>query len=592
MFEANMERGDADSTANETSRIGHDFSQIPVHAPAQGNIQPQLKANLPGAQLPNPPQGQFLFSETKAQLEGDRGNSDNRNGIPDPLKAGLEALSGFDLSDIRVHRNSPKPAALNALAYAQGQEIHLGPGYDQHLPHEGWHVVQQRQGRVQRQNIGLGNIAINVDPRLESEADRMGKQALDPVLAHRHESLQRNVHTASLSNPPVQLKVRTNGGAQHVNEAYYQTGGGKSIGNKHSVATLIGDGVRRVFVNSAELEDFANGKTDYIGDVVTQAAGTFWYRLPKTKLTVLGEIHENPKGNVQDVILALQTSRFMYEPFNELVNVNALNIPFTGTQSRLTQINAGQRVGGLVNRATFSPDLENIVIKALTGASITRNEFISANPSAMNAQDQKQWGRRASTNDYSYGERTALYLSMGIHLASDISKQNFGPPNLVESLFISSARALKDFYLLNQSVLDTFMRAKDSDDLIGIYELTAPNNFQNLPVIKDFTLVLHEYASRYIEQLGAESGNKKLEAEGQALAGNLGATLGTLSPAREEIMWEKIQQAVSKGYLIVGMGDAHRTSLEPRLNKAGIPHEEVEQSLKRQKVAVDAGWKP
>ncbi|MGZ9129671.1 MAG: hypothetical protein ACXW4Z_18000, partial [Candidatus Binatia bacterium] len=85
---------------------------------------------------------------------------------------------------------------------------------------------------------------------------------------------------------------------------------------------------------------------------------------------------------------------------------------------------------------------------------------------------------------------------------------------------------------------------------------------------------------------------KKLAAEGKALSGNLSATLDTLSPAREEIMWEKIQQAVKKGYLIVGMGDAHHANLEPRLNKAGIPHEEVAQSLKRQKNAVNAGWKP
>ncbi|MEL6127089.1 MAG: DUF4157 domain-containing protein, partial [Pseudomonadota bacterium] len=34
------------------------------------------------------------------------------------------------------------------MAYAQGSNIHLGPGQDQHLPHEAWHVVQQRQGRV------------------------------------------------------------------------------------------------------------------------------------------------------------------------------------------------------------------------------------------------------------------------------------------------------------------------------------------------------------------------------------------------------------------------------------------------------------
>jgi len=40
------------------------------------------------------------------------------------------------------------PAQLNALAYAQGSDIHVAPGQEKHLPHEAWHVVQQSKGRV------------------------------------------------------------------------------------------------------------------------------------------------------------------------------------------------------------------------------------------------------------------------------------------------------------------------------------------------------------------------------------------------------------------------------------------------------------
>lgn len=32
--------------------------------------------------------------------------------------------------------------------YSQGTDIHIGPGQEKHLPHEAWHVVQQKQGRV------------------------------------------------------------------------------------------------------------------------------------------------------------------------------------------------------------------------------------------------------------------------------------------------------------------------------------------------------------------------------------------------------------------------------------------------------------
>jgi len=69
-------------------------------------------------------------------------------GLPDQLKAGVESLSGMSMDHVQVHYNSPQPAQLNAHAYAQGGEIHVAPGQEQHLPHEAWHVVQQAQGRV------------------------------------------------------------------------------------------------------------------------------------------------------------------------------------------------------------------------------------------------------------------------------------------------------------------------------------------------------------------------------------------------------------------------------------------------------------
>jgi hypothetical protein len=83
----------------------------------------------------------------------------NDTGMPNQLKAGIESLSGMDMSDVRVHRNSDKPAQLSALAYAQGNDIHLGPGQEQHLPHEVWHVVQQRQGRV-RETVQMAGVGV------------------------------------------------------------------------------------------------------------------------------------------------------------------------------------------------------------------------------------------------------------------------------------------------------------------------------------------------------------------------------------------------------------------------------------------------
>jgi hypothetical protein len=100
----------------------------------------------------------------------------NRTGMPDNLKSGIESMSGMDMSDVRVHRNSPQPRDVSALAYAQGNDIHLGPGQEKHLPHEAWHLVQQRQGRVQP-TTQVGGVNVNDDPGLEREADVMGARA-------------------------------------------------------------------------------------------------------------------------------------------------------------------------------------------------------------------------------------------------------------------------------------------------------------------------------------------------------------------------------------------------------------------------------
>jgi hypothetical protein len=103
----------------------------------------------------------------------------NRTGLPDRLKAGVEALSGLPMDDVRVHYGSPRPRQLQAHAYAHGSDIHLAPGQERHLPHEAWHLVQQRTGRV-RPTVRVGGVDVNDDTGLEQEADRMGQKAASP----------------------------------------------------------------------------------------------------------------------------------------------------------------------------------------------------------------------------------------------------------------------------------------------------------------------------------------------------------------------------------------------------------------------------
>ncbi|MBK6263411.1 DUF4157 domain-containing protein [Marivirga sp. S37H4] len=103
---------------------------------------------------------------------------ENNTGLPDNLKKGMENLSGMSLDDVKVYRNSDKPAQLQAHAYAQGTDIHLGPGKDKHLPHEAWHVVQKKQGRVKSTFQMKRGVNVNDDVGLEKEADLKGDEAL------------------------------------------------------------------------------------------------------------------------------------------------------------------------------------------------------------------------------------------------------------------------------------------------------------------------------------------------------------------------------------------------------------------------------
>ena len=103
---------------------------------------------------------------------------ENNTGLPDNLKSGVEKLSGESLNDVQVHRNSDQPAQMQAHAFAQGNQIHVAPGQEKHLPHEAWHVVQQKQGRVKPTTQMKGQIPVNDDKGLEHEADVMGAKAL------------------------------------------------------------------------------------------------------------------------------------------------------------------------------------------------------------------------------------------------------------------------------------------------------------------------------------------------------------------------------------------------------------------------------
>ena len=151
-------------------------------------------------------QGKFAPASA-APVQATTAAAANRTGMPDQLKAGIEALSWTDMSEVRVHASSEKPAQLGALAYTQGHDIHLAPGQEKHIAHEAWHVVQQRQGRV-KPTMQMEGAAINDDAGLEREADVMGEKALQlkvlPQAAHHTVGVSTQAMLASSSANVIQ----------------------------------------------------------------------------------------------------------------------------------------------------------------------------------------------------------------------------------------------------------------------------------------------------------------------------------------------------------------------------------------------------
>jgi hypothetical protein len=155
--------------------------QAQSSAKAPSPIQQEIASGI--AQLAQVPEEKELIQAKPQTAQRQPNESDikprqNNTGLPDKLKTGIESLSGMSLDHVKVHYNSSQPAQLNALAYAQGSDIHVAPGQEQHLPHEAWHIVQQAQGRVQPTMQMKDGVAINDDAGLEREADVMGGRAL------------------------------------------------------------------------------------------------------------------------------------------------------------------------------------------------------------------------------------------------------------------------------------------------------------------------------------------------------------------------------------------------------------------------------
>ena len=157
-------------------------TQLKSEQPAQRlTDEEELQSNQPAQRVKKEDEDEALQKKSASTVPVQREEpvaKPNNTGLPDNLKSGIENLSGMSMDNVRVHYNSAKPAQLNALAYAQGTDIHVASGQEKHLPHEAWHVVQQAQGRVKPTMQMKEGVPVNDDKGLEREADVMGGRAV------------------------------------------------------------------------------------------------------------------------------------------------------------------------------------------------------------------------------------------------------------------------------------------------------------------------------------------------------------------------------------------------------------------------------
>jgi hypothetical protein len=106
--------------------------------------------------------------------------SDPGSPLTDDVLQMCEGVFNKDLSDVKIHEGKSHAETIGSLAFTADNDIYFATGRyclrtpqgQRLLGHELTHVIQQKEGRVK--NPFGDNSAVIYDPRLETEAERMG----------------------------------------------------------------------------------------------------------------------------------------------------------------------------------------------------------------------------------------------------------------------------------------------------------------------------------------------------------------------------------------------------------------------------------
>ena len=274
----------------------------------QRMVQLQAQADQKVTQTPN---GIFQLqakADARRQQTGETlQRQENKTGLPDPLKSGVESLSGISLDDVKVHRNSDKPAQLQAHAYAQGTDIHLGPGQEKHLPHEAWHVVQQKQGRVQPTTQLKGKVNINDDAGLEKEADVMGAKAVNNDVLKAQKQIQNQESNANI----YQLVVKVN----EQGEEYNSFGLEEFLESQAAIHEELFDLVK------SEFEKGIQSLTEFFGAASSAIMQFFGLEEAEASAPIPESVEEGSERPEEPTLSPIEEDKMEAEYFDDFISI-------------------------------------------------------------------------------------------------------------------------------------------------------------------------------------------------------------------------------------------------------------------------------
>jgi hypothetical protein len=460
-------------------------------------------------------------------------NQKNNTGLSDNLKTGIENLSGYSMDDVKVHRNSDKPAQLQAHAYAQGSDIHLGPGQEKHLPHEAWHVVQQKQGRVNPTMQMKGKVNVNDDAGLEKEADVMGARAVNMDV------LKTPPKMVSKTSQALQLKA-------YVGQNFENP---KNL-EEPNIKALHEDSLVRRFKDQNEAEQFAENKAlEGMGNL---SDGT-WVRLP-TNMLVLGEDHGDQLA--PDIIKKTGIKKFRYEGFTHH-NEDRLN-----NNEDLRKHVDDSRSGGLEKRG-----LEESEEEPSHDAEDAFPKYARTLADVIELVDKQRSNEEVSGVSLNAGTNLGAEYSLVKALLSGFKSSLIYCKSYSSKFF---SHDLKTFYRTNNGAVDTAITMLQSNmESNTVPDFTA---MDITAVLNDLTTVYEKLGKKEVglDKLGKlKSFKETLDTKDESKVA-IGDRAKENDYLRDASMIKTIREAKGSGDRLFVIGDAHRQKLALLIKKEGL----------------------